>query len=203
MSLKTQICNVALVRLGVTKLIANVDTENSTNARAFRTVFDDERDFVLADFPWPFGKTYAALALVDGSEDEPTNYDWQFAYRIPSDCMTPRRLSTARDGRKAAEPPAWEIGQDSSGLLLFTDEVAAVLEYMALVTNVGRFDPIFRSALSWRLAKSVAAPLSRIKDIVQVCNQQYEIEIDKARNRALSSRQFDAAGPSEFERSRD
>lgn len=203
MSSKTEICNVSLIRLGVTKLIANVDTENSNNARAFRSIFDGERDFVLADFFWPFAKTYAALGLVDGSETEPTNYDWRFAYRVPSDCATPRRLSTGRDGRKAATPPAWEVGQDNDGLLIFTDEENAVLEYTALITNVGRFDPIFRSALSWKLAKSLAAPLSRIKSIVETCNNQYEIEIDKARGRALNAKQLDAPGPSELEWSRD
>lgn len=203
MSVKTEICNNALIRLGVTKLIANVDTENSNNARAFRAIFDGERDFVLADFPWAFAKTYEALGLVDGSETEPTNYDWRYAYRMPADCATPRRLSTTRDGRQSATPPAWEPGQDSDGLLIFTDEEDAVLEYTALVTNVGRFDPIFRSALAWRLAKSLAAPLSRIKDIVQVCNNQYEIEIDKARSRSLNARQSDPPLPSEFERARD
>lgn len=203
MSSKTQICNVSLIRLGVTKLIANVDTENSNNARAFRAIFDDERDFTLADFPWPFADTYAALGLVDGSETEPTNFDWRYAYRMPSDCMTPLRLSTERDGRKAPEPPPWKVGQDDDGLLIFTDEPDAVLEYTQRVTNVGRFDPIFRSALSWRLATPLAGALSRIKGIVDTCNSQYQIEIDKARNRALNAKQLDPPLASEFERSRD
>lgn len=217
MSVKTDICNRALVRLGNSKFISDVDNENSPNAKSFRLIFDDERDFILRDFAWNWAKQYSALALVDGSDSTVTNYDWKYAYGVPADCAMARRLSTRRAGRRnstgypagldadiaGCTPPAFELGQNDNGALLFTDEKDAILEYTKIITNLGRWDAIARSALAWRLALNLAGPLSRIKGIVDTCNGAYETEIDKARRAVLSERQPDPAERSEFERSRD
>lgn len=216
MANKTTIANVMCIRLGVTKLFANVETESTPTAKAFRTIFDDERDFVLRDFLWNWAKKYAALGLVDGSEITSTSYDWQYAYRVPADCVYARRISTARAGRQVVGPPPtvfgpesgmpipppFELGQDDEGALLFTDEQDAVLEYTSRVEDLGRWDAIARSALAWRLGIALAGSMSRIKGIVDTCESQYQKEIDRAKMHVLNERQDDPPPPSEFERSR-
>lgn len=202
-SQKTQIGNMALIRLGVSKIVANVDTESSTEARLIRTVFDDERDDVLRDFPWPFARKIADLGLVGGTEDEAVNSDWQYSYQYPADCIYARRLVTVA-GRNNTTPPPFVIGSDdSSGQLIFTDESDAQLEYTRRVSEPDLFDPIFRSALSWKIAMSIAGPLSRIKEAVQLAFKGFAFDIARAQARAMNESQQDDPAESEFVRSRE
>src|SRR5690606_25121463 len=101
------IVNRALARIGSSKQIANVETENSREAISARLVFDDERDYVLRDFPWPFATAYRTLALVS----EAPNGDWGYAYRYPSDCLYVRRIVGAL-GRRDPDPPPFRVGVD-------------------------------------------------------------------------------------------
>lgn len=201
-SQKTQIANMTLVRIGISKLIANVDSESSTEARLIRTVFDDERDDILRDFPWPFARKIADLGLVGGTEDEAVNNDWQYSYRYPADCLYARRLTTVT-GRNNANPPPFVIGSDDQGQLLFTDEADAELEYTRRVTEPDQFDPIFRSALAWKIGMSIAAPLSRVKEVIQLAFSGFRFDLARAESRALNESQQDNAAESEFIRSRD
>lgn len=182
--------------------MAALETETSTEARVIRVVFDDERDFILRDFNWPFARKIADLGLIDGSEDEAVNNFWQYAYQYPSDCLLARRLVTVA-GRVTAIPPPFEVGVLDNAQVIYTDLADAQLEYTRTVTDPSRFDPIFRSALSWKIAGSVAAPLSRVKDIATYAMQNYAIEISKAQARALSEGQQDDPAESEFFRARE
>jgi hypothetical protein len=201
MSSKTQIGNVALLRIGVTQSVGNVDTETSREAIAIRLIFDDEVDFVLRDFPWPFATAYHTLELVDGSASSPANGDWTFAYRYPSDCMFARRIVTER-GRRDATPPPYKIGRDSQGKLIFTDQEDAVLEYTADVTDPQEFDAMFASMLAWRIAANIAPGLSRIEKMSAKAAEMYEIEKTKAQSRSLNEGQQEEPAESEFIRAR-
>jgi hypothetical protein len=165
MSSKTKIVNLALGRIGISDILANVDTERSAHAVRAKLVFDDERDFVLRDFSWPFATRYITLGLVDGSSSDPANADWTFAYRYPSDCLMARRLALG-NGRTDSTPPApFRVGSDTTGRLIYTDQEDAVLEYTARVTDAETFDPLFVSMLAWRVAASLAPSLSRVVDM--------------------------------------
>lgn len=201
-SQKTQIANLALIRIGVSKTITDVDTESSTEARLIRLAWDNERDAVLEDFPWPFARKYVTLGLTGGSSTTAVNNDWQYSYGYPSDCLFARRLVTVA-GRNNTAPPPFVIGQDDDGQLIFTDESEAVLEYTARVLDPSRFTALFSSALAWKIAATVATPLSRVKDIMTAAERGYAIEISRARARALNESQQDDAAESEFIRARD
>lgn len=188
MASKTQICNVTLSRIGVTKLIVNIETDRSKEGIALRLVFDDEVQYVLRDFPWPFATSYKQLNLVAGSQASPVSNDWIFAYRYPSDCLFARRLVTI-NGRADVNPPPFRVGRDTQGKLIYTNEADAELEYTVSVTETAEFDAMFRSALSWRLGKSIAPSSSRIKGIVDTCEEQYQIELSSAQRAALNEQQ--------------
>jgi len=196
MASKTQIVNLALLRIGVTRAIANVDTEQSREAVSARLAFDDERDFVLRDFPWPWASTYATGQLVTGSSTTPANRDWIFAYRYPSDCLMVRRLVTSA-GRSDTAPPSFAIGRDSQGRLIYTNQEEAEFEYTARVTNPEEFDALFVSMLAWKLASVLAPALSRIENMTTNAIKMYEIEKSKAQSRALNEGQ--AAPPLDAE----
>jgi hypothetical protein len=194
---KTQIVNIALMRMGVSQSVANVDTENSREALSARLIFNDERDFVLRDFPWPFATAYAELGLGSGSATSPANRDWTFAYRYPSDCMFARRLVT-ENGRNDTNPPPFRLGRDAQGRLIFTNEQDAQLEYTASVTDAGEFDPLFVSMLAWRLAASMAPSLSRLKDMAKTALEMYAVDKSTAQARALNEQQQEQPAESEF-----
>jgi hypothetical protein len=201
---KTGIFNIALTRIGATKFLTNVDTQSGTLADACRTIYEEDRDFALRDFPWPFATSYADLALVGGSSSEAVNADWQYSYRYPSDCVFARRLVVANaGGRNNPEPPAFRIGRDSQGKLIYTNEIEAVLEYTARIDDVGEFDAMFVSMFAWKLAAALAPTQSRIKDMATTCMQMYEIDKTKAQSRALNEGQQETPIESEFMRARD
>lgn len=202
MASKTQIANIALMRIGVSQSVANVDTENSREALSARLIFDDEVKYVLRDFPWPWATAYADLGLVGGASDDPVNGDWTFSYRYPSDCLFARRLVT-ESGRNDVNPPPYRLGRDSQGKLIFTNQEDAVLEHTALVEDPEEFDSLFVSMLAWRLGASMAPSLSRIKDMAKSCLEMYEIDKAKAQSRALNEQQQEAPAESEFIRARD
>jgi hypothetical protein len=202
MTSKTQIVNIGLMRMGVSQSVANVDTENSREALSARLVFDDEVRYVLRDFPWPWATAYGDLGLVDGSDSEAANGDWQYAYRYPSDCLFARRLVTSA-GRNNANPPPYKLGRDDQGKLIFTNEADATLEYTVDVSDPDEFDSLFVSMLAWRLAASMAPSLSRIKDMAKTAMEMYELDKSKAQSRALNEQQQEVPAESEFIRARD
>lgn len=115
MASKTQIANLALLRIGVSQQLTDVDTDTSREALSARLIFDDERDFVLRDFPWPWARKYKTLALVTGSVASPANSDWIYAYRYPADCVFVRRVVTSL-GRHETNPPPFALGRDGAGI---------------------------------------------------------------------------------------
>ncbi len=202
MSSKTQIGNIALARIGSAKQVSNIDTEQRTEARTLRLFYEDDRKFVLRGFPWPFATSYAVLNLVDGSSTDPVNYDWQYAYRMPSDCLFVRRIVTV-NGRNEVNPPPFRVGRDDQGKLIYTNESDAQIEYTADVDDPEEFDSLFVSALSWKLGAGAAPSLSRIKDMAQTCMQMYLVDLSYAQSRALNESQQEQPVEAETIRARD
>lgn len=201
MTAKTVIANITLGRIGVSKQLSNVDTDTAFEAQQIRTFFDDAVAFTLRDFHWPFATSYVTLALVGGSTT-PVNYDWQYSYRYPSDCVNARRIVTPV-GRRNPNPPAFAIGRDATGKLIFTDQSEAQLEYTKLITSVEEFDPIFVSALAWKIGADAAPGLSRIPNMAKVAMSMFEIDISKARARAANESQQDPEEEAEMTRARE
>ncbi|MBL1494898.1 hypothetical protein ELD59_31395, partial [Klebsiella pneumoniae] len=59
------------------------------------------------------------------------------------------------------------VGADSAGTgrLIYTDLPQAWLRYVARITDVNMFDPIFQEALSWRLAAAINMVLTGNADL--------------------------------------
>lgn len=154
------ICNLALSRIGISAAIVAL-SENSQEAISCNALYEQVRDEVLRDFPWPFATKFVALGLVTdaGEDDVPWGDDWAYAYRFPSDCIKARRVTTGDRSGNTRVPFA--LGGDDSGRLIFTDQPDAVLVYTRRATDPAHFDPTFASALAWKLAHELAAPLAR------------------------------------------
>jgi hypothetical protein len=184
------ICNQALSRIGNGYRIASL-SEASAEAIACGLHLDTCRERLLAESPWHFATAYATLGLVE----ENPNEDWTYAYRLPVDCITARRVFTAADatgtggdGRKMADQTPFAIGHDSAGRLVMTDLVSAALEYTARITNPAFYPPVFVSALAWLLASEIAMPLARSEKMMMMALQMYAAELGHARGLAANER---------------
>lgn len=201
MSSSTEIANLALSHLGVSKEIANLETENSAEANACRRFYEISRDATLRDFPWPFATKFVALGLV---AEDPTD-EWKFSYRYPSDCLRLRRLLSGNRTDHRQSRASYKITRDSSGLLLYTDLEDAELEYTLKETDTGRFPSDFTMALSLRLAAYIAPRVAEEDpfQLGQRALQLYQFELSRAQASALNEEQPDEDPQSEFIRGRE
>ena len=197
----TAICNMALSHLGVGTEIADLETESGEEAAACRRFYVVARDAVLRDFPWPFATKMATLALI---ETDP-NDEWAYSYRYPTDSLSVRRIiSGVRNDTRQSRVP-YKIGQDSSGLLIYTDTEDAEMEYTVRMTDPSRYPPDFTTALSFLLA-SYIAPRLTAGDPFKMGNRAvefYNVSIEKAQALAENEEQPEEAPDSEFIRGRE
>jgi hypothetical protein len=262
----TRIINQALSRIGVSKQIGNIVTEQSNEANVARLHYSDDVDQTLRDFPWPFATHYATLARIAGPSPV-ASPDWLYSYRRPSDCVFERRICLPRQLAVDPTPPPFQLSNDpdvmsivvalnltgnsaanptvftvavahgfvtgqvvtiagvvgsvpdvngaaqvtvidpthfsipvtvsnpgvggtvtpqavllaAGGGLILTNQANAVLEYTHRpVCAAGRGDPLFRDALTWRHAASLASSLSRMTDVQANCLKMYQACIDLA-----------------------
>ena len=149
---KTSICNLALIHLGHSKLLANVETDQTAAANACRTVYDQVRNEVLRDFTWPFATERVTLALVEADPND----EWDYAYRYPDDCiMFHRILNDDRPTALITHLP-FRLGQDSQGALIFTDRENAMGQYTIRIEDPSRYPPDFVGMLALLLAVYLA-----------------------------------------------
>lgn len=197
---KTVIANQALGHLGSGKEIANLDTENSAEARALRRFWDQTQDELMRGYSWPFTTRFVDVAVV---EEDPTE-EWAFSYRYPSDCLYARRiLSGSRNDSRQSRVP-YRIGQDDSGQLIYCDMDEATLEYSTRADDVVRWPADFVSAFAYKLA-AYAAPTITGSDranLRQLCLELHALAAQQAMASAANEEQPDESPESEFVRAR-
>ena len=192
-----KICNLALLHAGSTKFIDAL-TEQSDEAEVCSLSYEQARDFVLEDYPWPFATRYAALGLVEATPND----DWDFSYRYPSDCVFARRLVSSL-GRRDPNPPPFRIGSDDTARLLYTNQEDAVLEYTMRVVDPILFTSKFGEAVSWYLAGLIAPGLSKNLKFANSMFQMYDIVKNRAEAHSGNEQQQTPEPDSEFIRARD
>ena len=170
----TALVNRALGRIGVTKQVVNLGTDTSVEATLALLNYGFEVNQTLRDFPWPCATKFTALPTVGGTAAVAVNGEWQYSYRRPGDCVFERRLAASRGGAVDPTPPAFELGTDALGGLIYTNVANAYLEYTARpLCAAAVTDPLFREALTWRIAASLATALTRMPDRAKECMAHY------------------------------
>lgn len=185
-STNEQIANMALGHCGVAGGITNVASDQTPEGIACRIYLDVSVEEALEDFSWLESSAYGELALV---EEDP-NDEWGYSYRYPTDCVFAQRI-VGTGHRRDPTPPAYEVGQDDQGKLIYTDKPDAVLKYTKRIVDAGRFSKTFALAISWRLAMYVAPVVTRMPGIADRLNKGYNTAIVRARARAMNEGQKD------------
>lgn len=171
-----EICNMALVRLGVGTLIINLITDDSKPAELCRLFYDNVRDEVLRDHPWTCATTWASLAQL---EETPIN-GYSYAYALPTSPKCLRVLNASDE----------DIDYRIESGKLYTDEEEITIRYIARVTDPTLFDSYLVDAIALRLASELAYALPNKQSMRQDLLAEYVAALRRARGRdAQESRQ--------------
>jgi len=199
MASKTAIANQVMFHLKNSKTFTNVDTDTSIQATAVLAFWDDTLQELLREFDWPFAKVIDDLALVE--EDPNDGVEWGFSYRWPSNCLKARYIVDGNMQPSAQTPRiSFEIGADTTGRLILTNEEDAVLCYTKNVTDVTVMSTRFRNALGYKLANKVAPTLCGEDrgGLGMRALQNYHLELSAAKAEYLNERRRDTPRESEF-----
>lgn len=178
----TTIANYALGILG-SKRISDINDEDSKNARFCKLHYDQCRRELLRSHRWNFALRRATLSQHAAAPD----WGFDYQYPLPSDFI---RLDAVNEiSIWATQKADWfeiESGMDASDneigtvLLINTDTVR--IRYVADITDVTRFDPLFTRCISVLLASRCARALTGSDSRERELMEQYEtIDLPNAR----------------------
>lgn len=155
------ICNRALIAIGADTITAL--TDGSNNAHACNDVYESARDELLRLHPWNFAVARSRL----GRLAEAPVFGFRFAYQLPSDWI--RTLSVHGDDTGGVT-----VAYRQEGRTLHADAAALYLRYICRVSDPNRMDPLFRTALSLRIALDVTDRVSHSESKVARVARQFE-----------------------------
>lgn len=168
MASQTDICNIALQKLGAGK-IASL-SEDSRIARACNIAYTHCLESELRAHPWRFAIQRASLA------EDATAPDWgkDAAYELPSDFL--RLLSPYPEDNLNS------LDYEIEGRKIYSDLGSPLyIRYVGQVTDTSLMDPTFREVLACRMAIQMCEDLTQSNAKAATIQVQYEKAIKEAR----------------------
>jgi hypothetical protein len=165
----TQICNTALIRIGVDTITSLSDS--SKQARLCNAVFQGCFDAVLEAFDWVCARSQAILAV---DTVEPT-HTWSYQYLLPSSPYCLRTLSVK-------DSEGNDVPYERQGRYLFTDEGDGLyLTYTKRVSAYSEMSPELVHAVAMRIAQELIPSFTWTAARKTAIDQDYYAAILKAR----------------------
>jgi hypothetical protein len=179
MAISIPICNMALGELRAGS-ITDIN-EDSVEAGKCALYYPQALKLLLERYEWSFATRIATLALLT---DNPRASEWTFAYGLPTDLATPKRLVPpgTQTQSSALSPPYPVIGQPyivEAGIL-YTHTPGAILEYSTNDLDESVMSGMFIEALAASLAAKLAVPLRDSTQLKGQLLQQAEVEAQRA-----------------------
>jgi hypothetical protein len=153
MSDQTDICNLALVKLGHQRISAI--TESSVDARLCNAIYDEILDEALSAGPEKGWKFARARITVSVDADSP-NDQYDYRYKIPNECL--RIVKVHTDGTNFTD---W-IRQGEYILTNQVDDEIDV-EYVRRITVTGLYPPHFVKVVYMMLAYHLGFKVTQSK----------------------------------------
>ncbi len=203
---EVDICNSALMRLGISDLITSLDgtLANATSTGQITTKaqfwYPKIRDQLLDSWYWRFARKFALLVQVSDGSGPPIEAwasEWDSAYTLPADMLRARRFVSGTQAPYATWRSPDDIGSrinsysykfvlrvhDGVKVILTNIPTAdAHLEYTEAITDATRLPITFALLVGWRLAVDLAGPLSSDAGLAQVALAAYQVELPIAMN---------------------
>lgn len=171
MTTETDICNLALSRIGHNRQIADMG-EATTEGDIVRLHYPFCRDSVLRDHPWNFAIRRAELARLS----ETPAFEFTYKYPLPTEpwCLKVIRTRAESEGCSSAD---YRI----EGRAILSNETTLAIEYIARITDTGQFDAMFVDCLASRIAAEVAMPLTNDAKVAEYAMRIYGQKLSEAR----------------------
>jgi hypothetical protein len=148
-----QICNLALARLGDSRITALTDA--TAQAQYCSLFYAQTLEELQTEFDWQFCRKLASLT----ADATAPAFGYARRFAVPSDFLRLIRLNGIDEDENFSK---WEIVDG----FIHTDLAApAQIEYIASVTDAAKFPAVFVEILSAKLAANLAMPLTGSKEL--------------------------------------
>lgn len=179
MASKTQIINMALIKIGEATISDNDMSDDK--ARTAHYVFDMVADEVLVEGPetgWRFARQRVA---VDVSSESP-DFGYDYKFQIPSDCVPSGIISVEVGGVSLTD---WI----TEGDFILTNQEGTTIDlvYIKRIADTGKYPPHFIKVLYYSLAIQFALKRSAKDRLVDGLRDELEMKI-LPRAKAMDSR---------------
>ena len=194
---RTDIGNQALLMLGISKLMTDVDTDTSHRASVIRECFDLAAASVDSEFPWPLSQRVEELSLVGGSSSSAYSSDWTFAYRYATYVKSLQGLVASGTSDRfltEAGKTEYQIISDTTGKLILTD-----LEDASAFVNVLPEEGLYPA----KYVKALALQIAILAGPALVGEMKKEVDLSAAYAVALAEAKVTAANEGGYERRPD
>jgi hypothetical protein len=169
----SSICRQALHRIG-----ANVESfsigGDTAEERACNLWYEQCRDALLTEAPWPFANSTATLNRI--ADLEPMRR--QYGYTLPADCLKVLDIWTGNLIDNPESRTVFEYEQNEGVRILVTDSDVVKVTYTARIEDPLQFPPLFVDALAAGLAARLSFSLE--KGDPNGLRQQYMYEREHA-----------------------
>lgn len=167
MTSEVDIVNISLGHLGDNATVASLDPpEGSAQAEHCARFYPLARDAILELHDWNFATKRAQPAMVTSPWPQ-----WRYAYAQPSDCLRvvaildpnatdDYSMSVPNVGSAQYTPQPFVCETDDVGReIILTNQEAALVRYIAFVSDTTKFTPLFVTTVTWHLASLLAGPI--------------------------------------------
>ncbi len=176
MASEVDICNLALGHLGDAATVSSINPpEGSAQAEHCARFYPIARDALLEMHAWGFATKRVNLASLGSAWPE-----WQYCYAVPNDALNLLAVLPPEStddysvgityhysqtgapftpgGKYQPQPFNYEALADGT-MVIYTNQVNAMLRYTAYIEDTTVFSPLFVVTLSWLLASYLAGPI--------------------------------------------
>lgn len=178
MTADVSLCNRALSEIGARATITSLSDSSSAGVQC--TIwYDALREQLLRAAPWGFARKQLALTETGNFNDQNVPYPWLYKYEYPADCLKVRYLlwppqdstggnSVPQTGNGLAWGPWYApsrnnrfiVADDAGTRVILSNVPGAICVYVANVSDVSLFDPLFQQALVSALASKLVIPIT-------------------------------------------
>lgn len=146
MASSTEICNSALIKLGVEPITSL--SEDSKPAKLCNRQYARLRDKLLQSHFWNFAMKRETLAVV--SSATPPTFGFDYVYQLPTDCLRALHLQSKSYRFKVER-----------GRYLHTNYSGAKLLYISKEEDVSKYSPMFQELLAYDIAIDLCMALTQ------------------------------------------
>lgn len=188
MTSETDICNLALTRIGHSTITSLTQGNKAADRCALH--YPMCRDALLRSHPWNFAIRRSTLAQ---SSTTP-NHEFDYYHVLPTDCLKVIRTNWEADGTSSTavygfpgingysgEVAPYRVEYvPNVGKCIATNEDTVKIEYVAKVTDAARFDPLFVDLLAQRLAAELAPDFTDTQSMAKAMWDIYQAKLASA-----------------------